>query len=875
METYIKWLREISKEDVSLVGGKGANLGELTKLGVFVPEGFCITVHAYNDFIKNVEDEIYGLVKSIKINEQSDLRLKAQNIREILLKNEIPGIITKEIREAYMQLAGNLNSPIAVRSSATAEDMPLTSFAGQHETFLNVVGVEPFLHKVKECWASLWTLRAINYRVKHGFDHLKVDMCIVVQKMVFPSVSGVMFTYNSVKSSSDEIVIESTFGLGEGLVAGIVMPDIFIIDKHDLKIKEKNIAEKEMMIIPSRNGTAQTQVSKEKRSVPSLTDEKILELTGIGLKIEQHYKTPQDIEWCFSTDRYYILQSRPVTDIGRRPLALSRKELEGLEGEWTKSPLDERVREPLTPFTWSIAQESIPSFFDALEAFGFHPSKDVELARLFYGRPYLNKTELEKIFQDLPGVVDDFLLGGQIQIDRKKFKFTFSMLPIFFRAILLVNQVHKNWDRELPRIQGEIDTLKGFRIKEASSEELLSQLDHVLSIAHSIATIHALSIIFCEALYQVLVMFVQRYFGVRDDNLCPKLVSGLEENKTLETNKKLWKLAMKAKASEFIRNEILSGNYSQIAKSFGLSREGKEFIAHFQEFLGLYGHRSPKYDLIFPPWVDDPDLVLDLIRTYLTSDMSLDPESIERKGIAEKEKVTELVLESLNTRILDRMFPLKRLVFLKLLKLTQKYMMLRENQQFYIGQGYPIARRITLEIGSHLVEMEVIKDPQDVFFLTIDEVRGMILKREENKGLSMIIIERKKEYELLRKLEPPPLITKHGAKSWPGKEILKGIGASPGMVSGRVRIISDIEEFGQFEEGEILVTPTTNPSWTPLFMMAKGVVTEVGGLLSHGAVVAREYGIPAVLGVKNASKILKNGQKITLDGEKGIIFTNH
>lgn len=871
METYLKWLRNTSKEDIFEVGGKGANLGELTKLGLLVPEGFCITVHAYRYFLKEIEDELSSVLKSIKLDDQSDLRLRASSIRKILLENEAPQEITDEIIEAYVQLAGNLNAPVAVRSSATAEDLPQSSFAGQHESFLNVVGVDSLIQRVKECWASLWTPRAIDYREKHGFDHSKVDMCVVVQKMVLPSVSGVMFTYNSIKASNDEIVIESTFGLGEGLVAGVTTPDTFIINKQDLKIEKKMIADKDKMIIPSQDGTSQIQVPMARQRVSTLSDKKILELANIGLKIEQHYESPQDIEWCLSQDRFYILQARPITDIAHKMQALSTEEFENLEGEWSKSPLDERVQEPLTPFTWSAAQESIPSFFGALEAFGFRIPKNVELAKLFYGRPYVNKTLLEEIFQDLPGVVDDLLSGGQVQLDRKKIKPTFSMLPNILRAMLLVNQVHKDWDRELPRIQKEIDSLRRFQIEKASSEELLAQMDRIFYLAHSIATTHVLSIIFCEALYQVLVMFIERYVGETTSSLCPKLVSGLSENKTLETNKKLWRLALDAKNSEYIRNEILSGNYTRIVDSLRESEEGREFLEHFHEFIGAYGHRSPKYDLIYPSWGDDPDLILKLVRNYLKSDISFDPNYLERKAIKEREEATEFVLSRLNTSALDKIIPIKRYIFLRLLGLSQKYMMLRENQQFYIGQGYPIARRIVLEIGSLFVDMEILKDPLDVFFLTIEEIRGVLLERKV-EGITMKIMKRKREYEMFKEVEPPPLITKYGAKAWPGKEILKGIGASPGVASGRVRIISDIEEFGRFKEGEILVAPTTNPSWTPLFMMAKGIVTEVGGQLCHGAVVAREYRIPAVLCVKNATRILKDGQKITLDGGNGVIY---
>ncbi|UCE38170.1 MAG: hypothetical protein JSW00_02735 [Thermoplasmata archaeon] len=869
MKKYVRGFKEVSKSDITLVGGKGANLGELTKLGLLVPEGFCITAEAYSDYIMDVKDEILNIANSIKMEDQSDLQKKVQDIRRTILSIELSKKISLDITEAFMKFVAKNEKSVAVRSSATAEDLPDASFAGQHETYLNVVGIDDLLNKVKECWASLWTPRAIQYRKKHGFRHSKVSMCVVVQRMISPSVSGVMFTYNSLEEKDDEIVVESTFGLGEGLVSGLVTPDTYTIEKDGLKIKRRRISKKEVMVVPSKEGVTKAYVPKEKQEVPTLSDEKIKKLAKIGLVIEQHFKSPQDIEWGLSQDRFYILQSRPVTGLGKKVPALSQEELSGLKGEWTKSPLDERVQEPLTPFTWSIAEESIPSFFDALSAFGFRVPEDADLARLFFGRPYVNKTELEKIFSNLPGVVDDFIMGGQVQIDRKKIKL--SMLPVFFRAFLLVNQVHKNWDSELPEIQKKFDDLKTFQIEEASTDELLTQLDYIVGIAQSVGTTHALSIVFCEALYQVLAILVERYSQEDFHTLCPNLVSGLE-NKTLETNKKLWELAMTAKEIPIIQKEILKENYAHLVKSLSTTKEGKAFLNRFHGFLDSYGHRSPKYDLYYPSWGDDPNLVLEILRTYLIGEKHMDPKSMEKKSVKEREKAEELVLARLNTHLLDNLFPVKRFAFLRLLKLAQKYMTLRENQQFYIGQGYPIARRIVLQIGSHLVEVGIIHKKEDVFFLTIEEIRSISLGKKI-EGLAITINTRKSEFESFSRINPPHLITREGAKEMTGKEILKGIGGSPGRASGNVKIISNITEFGRFKEGEILVAPTTNPSWTPLFLMAAGIVTEVGGMLCHGAVVAREYGIPAVLGVKNVTQILKDGQHVTLDGTKGIIYT--
>jgi pyruvate,water dikinase len=872
MEDYVRWFSDISKDDVTWVGGKGANLGELTQLGLNVPKGFCITVSAYWDFLDETKKVVMDRISAIDFKDTFSLQKKSREIRDIVTEKEIPGSILNAIKKAYIRLSEDGKNPVAVRSSATAEDLPGSSFAGQHETFLNVVGEEQLAYMVKECWASLWTPRAILYREKQGFDHEKVGMCIVIQKMVFPSVSGVMFTYNSVKGTGDEVVIESTFGLGEGLVSGIVTPDSFIIRKNDFKIIDRNISEKKQMIVSERKGTIQKEVPEVKQNTPSLSVDNIRKLIKIGLRIEDHYNTPQDIEWCLSDGSTYILQSRPVTDMGRVVPQLKDEELSTLEGEWTKSPLDERVQEPLTPFTWSIARESIPSFFEALRAFGFRFPEEEKMVRLFFGRPYVSKTELEQVFGNMPGVVDDFLLGGQAQIDPKKVKFSFSMIPMGFRALIMVNQVHKDWDREYPRILSEFEILKKFDLKSATPPELLKKMDHILGLANSIAATHALSIIFCEALYQVLVMYVSRYTGEDPNILCPKLVAGLAENKTLEANKNLWELATLARLNNAIFTHVSKGNYAQMAHELNVTKEGREYLKDFQDFLKIYGHRSPKYDLIYPSWGDDPDLVLELVLSYLNSDSPHKPKDMEIRGIKDRKRATALVLNNLNSRFIDKLIPVKRMVFLKLLSLAQKYMELRENQQFYIGQGYPIARRTVLEIGSRFGKVGIISEPSDVFFLKMDEIRDIVYKKEV-KDIDKKIVKRKSDFEAFKNIEPPAIITKDGPREWATKNILKGIGGSPGMASGKVRIISDISEFCRFKEGEILVSPTTNPSWTPLFIMASAVVTEVGGMLSHGAVVAREYQIPAVLGLKNATKILKDGQQITVDGAKGIIYT--
>jgi pyruvate,water dikinase len=875
MDDYVRWFSDISSEDIASVGGKGANLGELTGSGFNVPLGFCITVSAYWDFLGEDKKRVFDIIDSLDHMDPGDLQKKSMQVQEIIVQQVFPPSLKVQIEAAYERLSESGKCPVAIRSSATSEDLPNFSFAGQHETFLNVKK-EQLMEKVKRCWASLWTPRAIRYREKQGFDHKTVGMCLVVQKMIFSRLSGVMFTYNSLKGNENEIVIESTFGLGEGLVSGEVTPDSFVLDKKEMRILESKISEKKQMIIAEGEGVSVKEIPFEERNNETLSMEQIVKLAKLGLRIEKHFGSPQDIEWCIMDDEIFILQSRPVTDTERIVPKIPDDIIRNLVGEWTKSPLDERVQEPLTPFTWSIARESVPSFFQALRAFGFKFPEEEKMVKLFYGRPYVSKTELEKIFHTMPGVVDDFLMGGQAQLDRGNLKFSFFMIPMGIRALVWVNQVHKDWDREYPRILSEFAELKKFDSRSATPKELVEKLDHILGLAHSIAAIHALSIIFCEALYQFLVMFVSRYIEEDPNILCPKLVAGLSENRTLEANKNLWMLAEKAKANDNILSHVRSEDYRTMRKALNQTSEGKKYLAEFHKFLAAYGHRSPKYDLIYPSWGDDPDLVLKLVSSYLTSDVSQNPLLAEKRAIADRKKATALVYKGMRKGFFGRVFPVNRIMFKKLLFLSQKYMELRENQQFYIGQGYPIARKVVLELGNRFVKQGILEDQMDVFFLNADEIRD-IVNGKDSREIKDKIESRRTDFEAFKKIEPPAIITKEGERNWEIKEVLSGIGGSPGMVSGRVKVISNIHEFGKFQEGDILVAPTTNPSWTPLFMMAKAVVTEVGGMLSHGAVVAREYQIPCVLGVRGATSVLKDGELITVDGAKGVIYTkeNH
>lgn len=343
---YIKWFNEVNKGDIPIVGGKGANLGELTVKGVNVPPGFCVTAGAYKDFVTkgNVEDNIMEIVKNIDVESSEELQTKSLDIRNIIMQSDVPLEIEENIKNAYLDFSNKIgleNPLVAIRSSATAEDLPEASFAGQQDTYLHICGIDEVLNHIKKCWASLWTARAIYYRQKQGFDHKEVSLSVVVQKMVNSKKSGVLFTANPVTNDTNEMMINASWGLGEAVVAGIVTPDEYILNKKDLSVVEKTIAEKSVMIVKNNDnvGTMEIKVGEylgyDKVNSQCLSDEEISKLGKNALLIEELYNSPQDIEWAMDedTNELYILQSRPITTLKGE----EKKEMEKGQNEELKA----------------------------------------------------------------------------------------------------------------------------------------------------------------------------------------------------------------------------------------------------------------------------------------------------------------------------------------------------------------------------------------------------------------------------------------------------------------------------------------------------------------------------------------------------------
>jgi pyruvate,water dikinase len=385
---YIRWFQAVGADDVGLVGGKGANLGEMAVAGLPVPPGFCLTAAAYRDFIQEtgLDATIRSILAETRQDDPADAEVKTARIRGFIAEEEVPAAMAQQILEAYHRLGQELGAadaaqvPVAVRSSATAEDLPTASFAGQQDTYLNIRGTDDLLEHVRHCWASLWTARAVSYRTKQGFDHRQVYLAVVIQAMIESEVAGIMFTANPITGNRDEALLNASWGLGEAIVSGLVTPDTFTVRKSDGHVVSRDLGAKERTIEYAREGgTVEMDTPAERRDAPALSDEQVAELLAVSKQIENHYGAPQDIEWAYARGRFYILQSRAITTLAQ-PAAQAVDEI-----EYNRTMFVEIFPDPLSPLFLSVIRPLFHGMLDfTFEALGFKPSKGIEAVGAFY-----------------------------------------------------------------------------------------------------------------------------------------------------------------------------------------------------------------------------------------------------------------------------------------------------------------------------------------------------------------------------------------------------------------------------------------------------------------------------------------------------------
>jgi len=868
MNTYVLCFQEIDRSTFVAVGGKGANLGELSGIkGIWVPEGFCVTTDAYKKITENNQElnSLLDELTCLKTEESSAISKITAKIRRTIERTPLSKDIAEEIT-GYLTKFGEKDA-FAVRSSATAEDLPTASFAGQQDTYLNIIGKEAILRNISKCWASLFTERAVIYRLQNGFDHRKVYLSVVVQKMVFPQVAGILFTADPVTSNRKVLSIDASFGLGEAMVSGLVNPDIYKVCNG--KVIDKKIATKKLAIYALKDGgTKEQEIEPERQTRQALTDEQILLLECMGRKIEEHFGCPQDIEWCLVDDTFYIVQSRPITtlypipesddqenhvyiSVGHqqmmtdaiKPLGLSffllaPHTLMRKAGGRLFVDIAHHLASPVTrEKIIDLLGQSDPLIKDAImtivgrEEFIKSSPDDKKVPSDSNGNKVMSWTFPEQ-FENNPAIVTDLIRSSQTSIEELKQNIQTKSGADFFNFIL--------------------EDIQQLRMTLFNPQSL----DVIMVARHASSWINE---------------NMMKWLG--EKNAADTLSLSVPNNITSEMGLALLDVADVIRpypeVIDYLQH-VKDDNFLDQLVNFDGGKETQEAI---YAYLSKYGMRcTGEIDITRTRWSEKP---ITLVPMILNNIKNFEPNAGNRKfeqGRQEVLKKEQALLERLSQLPdgKEKASETKRMI-----SLIRNFIGYREYPKYGMVNRYFIYKQALLKEAEQLVQANVIHEKEDIYYLTFEELREVVLRT--NKPDYQIISKRKDEYKLYEKLTPPRVITSDGEiiagaykrENLPA-EAMAGLPVSSGIIEGRARVILNMDD-ADLEDGDILVTSFTDPSWTPLFVSIKGLVTEVGGQMTHGAVIAREYGLPAVVGVENATRLIKDRQRIRVNGTDGYV----
>ncbi|KEK22346.1 phosphoenolpyruvate synthase [Bacillus gaemokensis] len=868
MKPYVLEFREIDKTQLLLAGGKGSNLGKLSKIhGIQVPEGFCVTTEAYQKALEQNEafHALLDQLTLLKVKDRDQIGEISREIRKIILEVEIPSDVVKAVAH-YLSQFGNEHA-YAVRSSATAEDLPHASFAGQQDTYLNIKGKDAILQHISKCWASLFTDRAVIYRMQNGFDHRKVYLSVVIQRMIFPQASGILFTADPVTSNRKVLSIDASFGLGEALVSGLVSADNYKV--REGSIVEKTISTKKLAIyVRKEGGTEKKGIEPGQQNLSTLSDEQVLELERIGRKLEVYFGCPQDIEWCLVDDTFYIVQSRPITTLYPIPEANDQE-----NHVYVSVGHQQMMTDPMKPLGMSLFQ--LTSFGPRFKAGG----------RLFVdithnlASPVSRKTIIDTLGQSDPLIKDalmtiiereDFIKSSpdvkKVQSSSKSNK---DISSSGFQAQIendptIVSDLIKSSQISIEELKQNIQTKSGSDLFDFILEDI-QKLKKILFDPQSLGVIMA-AIDASSWINEKM----NKWLG--EKNVADTLSLSVPNNITSEMGLALLDVA------DVIRPYPEVINYLQHVKDDNFLDElvkfdgGQEIQDAINAYLNKYGMRCPgEIDITKTRWSEKPTTLIPMI---LSNIKNFEPNASKQKfeqGRQEALKKEQELLDQLK-QLPDGKRKAKETK--RMISLIRNFIGYREYPKYGMIDRYFVYKQTLMKEAEQLVQAKVIRKKEDIYYLTFEELREVI---GTNKLDYQIISKRKEEYKLYEKLTPPRVITsdgeiivgKHKRENLPAEAIV-GLPVSSGVIEGRARVILKMED-ADLEDGDILVTTFTDPSWTPLFVSIKGLVTEVGGLMTHGAVIAREYGLPAVVGVENATKLIKDGQRIRVNGTEGYI----
>ena len=864
-----------------MVGPKATSLVRLSRIGLVVPPSFCITAAAFREHLEqnNLLTRLKAAVDELaKTGSQAKKELLSV-LRQAIVEAPLAETVWHEIEEHYRKLGAEY---VAVRSSGTAEDLPGHSFAGQYDTYLGISNSKDCIEAVKKCWASLWTLRAYEYRERNGFDHHTINMAVIVQTLIEADTSGVMFTVDPIKDSRSSIIIEACFGLGETLVSGKVTPDRFVVSKKRLKLLSSTISEKKIERIVDRNGLVEEKnIPEERLSVCCLDKKHAEKLAKFARKIEIEFGSPQDIEWAIRKNKIFLLQSRPIT-------ALPPEKSWGDRQIWCCSPAKEVIPDVATSTTLSVIDAMFGNLIDPVFGELCMDRGDHPLYGLVAGRIYFNANIWGAVFRDLPGTKGlDFteLTGshkGLQQVaeglrnatDEDLPDMKFSRYKFFLKIPFIIIDTLRNTTKKGRRILTKIGTEneKWSRLDAASltTEEITTNLQKIMMDITNLAG---------QALYLFSIMGALPFLDMVCTRWLPdgktktgELLAGIGGMVDATAGLDIWRLAAAADSKKEVKDLILSDDdWGTIEGKLSETDSGREFLVDWGRFMHRHGHHCRgELELYNKRWSETPDYILKFVRSHITQMDKIDPVQNFAKAAEQRRQLEKQCREQLKN-------PIKRTIFNRILIRAQKGSVFRENVKSEVIKLLTAMRKLILELGKRLKEKEVLKNEDDIFFLRYQEIVP-IVQGNADHDIRKVISTRRAEYDKNSSITPPDVVFgKFDPDNYVPDTIdeqaqeLNGLGVSPGTVTGKARVILRADTEQQLLAGEILVAPFTDPGWTPYFVPAAAIVMDEGGVISHGSIVAREYGIPAVVNVGSATRIIKTGQTIQVDGDRGVV----
>lgn len=868
-------------------GGKGANLSRLSRAGFPVPDGFIITTAGYAAFTEsnNLAPAIAAILAGLDANDPADLDRASERIRALFIAAPIPPDLADEVSAAYRERFG-ANGRVAVRSSATAEDLPDLSFAGQQDTYLNVSGVRELLEAVIKCWSSLWTARAIGYRARNRIPQTDMSLAVVVQAMAAASAAGVLFTANPLTGLRAETVIDATLGLGEALVSGQVEPDHYVVDAARGEITEKRLGAKG---------------SEANRAVQALPDEVILELAALGASVQAAFGAPQDIEWTWGDGQLALVQSRPITSLYPLPDGLPEGELRVL-GSFGAF---QGVLGPFTP----LGQDALRLLFAQVGcSFGYALSYETQSVLLVAGaRLWIDLTGALRnrvgrrlvrgaLGQVEPGIGDairPLLDDPQLTVRSRGLRFDvlrraapafLQLAPRFLRTLVIPDRSRKEAQ------QGIEDAVARFEARAATAHTLSARLNLLYEITGSVRWFMLVLLLprFAPGMASLYQLYRVADPLPQGREMALEITRGLPHNVTTEMDLALWRVAQRIRGDAQALVVLQGENSADLAAAYlgGALPPGAQ--AALNEFMGRYGARGLReIDLGRPRWREDPAPVLEAVKSYVDiADPDRAPDAVFARSAASADKAIERLSSELQKMRHGRVKAARARWAARRVRALAG---LRETPKFTIIRLMGLLRAAFLASGQELVASGLIVRADDIFFLRLTELRELAALSPDAVSDDMRtrtrarVAERRRDDEREARRRQTPRVLLSDGRAYYGSErasgqgdaaqsadVLTGTPVSAGVAEGRVNVVLD-PRAAKMEPGDVLVCPGTDPSWTPLFLVASALVMEVGGLMTHGSVVAREYGIPAVVGVHSVTTRLRTGQRVRVDGTHGSV----